>query len=81
MEYSIFNSVRIAGSYRLVVNKKVSYCILLVFHVRTVGNCGPSEWDIACCIYTVHSVGSTADVHSVQCQFTVCSVSMGQDCH
>ena len=29
MEYSIFNSIRVAGSYRLVVSKKVCYCILL----------------------------------------------------
>ena len=29
MEYSIFNSIRVAGSYRLVVSKKVCYCIPL----------------------------------------------------
>lgn len=29
MEYSIFNTIRVAGSYRLVISKKVLYSFVL----------------------------------------------------
>lgn len=35
LEYSIFNSIRVAGSYRLVVSKKVCYCLAATFLCST----------------------------------------------